>query len=271
MPDKLPKGWAKTKLGEVSLPVAKIQPEDSPDTEFTYFDIGGIDNEKNRIAETKTVTGRNAPSRARQVLRKDDILFSTVRTYLRKIAQVEHEYPNPIGSTGFAVIRAADGVSSQLLFFQVLSEHFLQPLHALQSGSSYPAVRARDVFAQEIVLPPTREQKRIVAKLNAAFSAVQRAETAANRALGRLQRYHAGVLASAVTGVLTRDWRNAQRQDKKPPIETGEVARLQPLCGGVSYVAFSARTGVEQNRSANRLPHNLLTYSARRNVISPLS
>src|SRR5260370_41857030 len=104
MPDKLPKGWAKTKLGEVCLPVASIQPEDSPETEFTYFDIGGIDNETNRIADTKTVTGRKAPSRARQALRKDDILFSTVRTYLRKIARVEHEYPNPVGSTGFAVI-----------------------------------------------------------------------------------------------------------------------------------------------------------------------
>jgi type I restriction enzyme S subunit len=96
MPDKLPKGWTKTKLGEVCLPVASVQPGDSPDTEFTYFDIGGIDNNRNRIAETKTVTGRNAPSRARQSLRTDDILFSTVRTYLRKIARVEHEYPNPV-------------------------------------------------------------------------------------------------------------------------------------------------------------------------------
>ncbi len=223
MPEKLPKGWAKTKLGEVCLPVANIQPRDSPDAEFTYFDIGGIDNEKNRIAETKTVTGRNAPSRARQALLKGDILFSTVRTYLRKIARVGHEYPNPVGSTGFAVIRAAEGVSSQLLFFQVLSEDFLRPLHALQSGSSYPAVRAQDVFAQQILLPPTREQERIIAKLNAAFSAVQRAETAANRALDRLQRYHSGVLGSAVTGELTSGWRNAQRKDNKVAVETGET------------------------------------------------
>ena len=164
MPKKLPKGWVKTKLGEVCLPVETIQPNDSPDIEFTYFDIGGIDNERNRIAQTKTLTGRFAPSRARQAVRKDDILFSTVRTYLRKIARVESDYPNPVASTGFTVIRAAEGVSSQFLFFQVLSEDFLQPLHALQSGTSYPAVRHRDVFAQWIVLAPTREQERIVSK-----------------------------------------------------------------------------------------------------------
>jgi hypothetical protein len=46
MPEKPPRGWVKTKLGEVCLPVASVQPEDFPDTHFTYFDIGGIDNEK---------------------------------------------------------------------------------------------------------------------------------------------------------------------------------------------------------------------------------
>jgi type I restriction enzyme S subunit len=229
MPEKLPIGWVKTKLGEVCLPVESILPSDFPDSDFTYFDIGGIDNERNCIAETKTVTGRTAPSRARQLLRKNDILFSTVRTYLRKIARIEHEYPNPIGSTGFAVIRAAEGVSSQFLFFQVLSEDFLQPLHALQSGSSYPAVRAGDVFAQPILVPPTSEQERIVTKLNAASSAVQRAETATIRALDRLRRYRAGVLASAVTGLLTSDWRNAQPKNKKNAIKSSEALKQRIL------------------------------------------
>jgi hypothetical protein len=44
-------------------------------------------------AKRKPVTGRNAPSRARQALCKDDILFSTGRTYLRKIVAAECDYP----------------------------------------------------------------------------------------------------------------------------------------------------------------------------------
>src|SRR3954471_9820589 len=124
MPDKIPKGWVETTLGEVCARVATIRPEDSPDTEFTYFDIGGIDNQSNRIVETKTLVGRDAPSRARQSVHKDDILFSTVRTYLKKIARIEQDYPNPVASTGFTVIRAAEGVSPRFLFSQVLSEDF---------------------------------------------------------------------------------------------------------------------------------------------------
>lgn len=216
MPDKLPKGWVKTTLGEVCAHVATVQPAATPNAEFTYFDIGGIDNESNRIAETKTVTGREAPSRARQMARTGDILFSTVRTYLKKIARIERDYPNPVASTGFTVIRPAEGVSSPFLFFRVLSEDFLQPLHALQSGSSYPAVRDKDVFAQPIPLPPSREQERIVAKLDALLSRVAAGEAAARRALERLKRYRAAVLHAAITGELTRDWRKTHT-----PGETG--------------------------------------------------
>jgi type I restriction enzyme S subunit len=214
MPVKLPKGWIKTTLGEICLPVAKIYPEDFPDKQFTYFDIGGIDNETNRIVETKTISGWNVPSRARQEVRGNDILFSTVRTYLKKIAQVEHDYPNPIASTGFAIIRPAEGVSSEFLFYQVLTEDFLQPLHILQSGSSYPAIHDYNVFAQPILLPPTQEQERIVTKLNATLSRIAVAEKVAQRALKNQQRYRAAVLHAAVTGKLTRDWRKINKPSK---------------------------------------------------------
>ncbi len=214
MSDKLPKGWAKTTLGEVCARVPTIQPGVTPDSEFTYFDIGGIDNGTNRVVETKTVTGRDAPSRARQAAQTGDILFSTVRTYLKKIARIERDYPNPVASTGFTVLRAAEGVSSQFLFCRVLSEDFLQPLHALQTGSSYPAVRDKDVFAQPIPLPPTREQERIVTKLDALLSRVAAGEAAARRALERLERYRAAVLHAAVTGDLTSEWRKTHKPDE---------------------------------------------------------
>jgi type I restriction enzyme S subunit len=164
MADNLPIGWIRTTLGEICLPVATVRPTESPNTEFTYFDIGSIDNTTNRIVDQKVFRGRDAPSRARQAVQKDDILFSTVRTYLRKIACIEQIYPNGVASTGFAVIRPADGVSSQFVLFQILSDRFLEPVSALQTGSSYPAVRAKDVFSQPLLLPPSSEQRRIVEK-----------------------------------------------------------------------------------------------------------
>ncbi len=216
MSEELPKGWVKIALAEACVRVATIRPEDWPTVEFTYFDIGGVDNKTNTIAETKTFLGSEAPSRARQSIRKEDILFATVRTQLKNIARVELDYSNPVASTGFVVIRAQDAILPKFLFWQVLSDDFLQPLHKLQSGSSYPAVRAKDVFAQPIRLAPAREQERIIAKLDVVFPQVAAAEAATRRALDRLQRYRAAVLSAAVTGELTNDWRKAH-----PAEETG--------------------------------------------------
>lgn len=229
MPEELPKGWVRARLGEVCLPVGTIQPKDTPDIEFTYFDIGCIDNESNRIAETKIITGRNAPSRARQAVQKDDILFSTVRTYLRKIALVEQDYPNPIASTGFTVIRAAHGLIPQFLFYQLLSDDFLQPLHKLQTGTSYPAVRDSDVLSQQILLPPVHEQELIVIKLNAALSRIARAETVALRAKERLLRYRTAILFAGISGKLTSGWREAHRKNRKTKTDNGETLLKQLL------------------------------------------
>ena len=124
MPLELPQGWVRTTLGEVCLRVGTIRPEDAPTAEFTYFDIGGIDNQRSCIAATKTIVGRSAPSRARQAVRKYDILFSTVRTYLKNVACIENDYPNPVASTGFTVIRPAEGVLSRFVLYQVLSDVF---------------------------------------------------------------------------------------------------------------------------------------------------
>jgi type I restriction enzyme S subunit len=168
-------------------------------------------------------------------VRKDDILFSTVRTNLRRIARIEHHYPNPVASTGFAILRAAEGVSSQFLLFQVLSEDFLEPLNALQSGTNYPAVHARDVFAQPILLPPTGEQERIVAKLAVALSGVERAATAARRAWERLRRYRTAVLHAAVTGDLTREWREGQWKNNKENYETGAVVLQRILAARLTH------------------------------------
>ena len=51
-------GWSKVTLQEVCLPVDNIKRKNkSPDDKLIYLDIGGIDNEKNRIVDYKTYLG----------------------------------------------------------------------------------------------------------------------------------------------------------------------------------------------------------------------
>ena len=143
----LPEGWVETTLGEICESARKTQPKDHSEVEFTYIDIASIDNHLSKVVNPKIYAGKDAPSRARQVVRTGDILFSTVRTYLKNIALVNDRYDGQIASTGFCIIRPLIA-STEFIFWMTLSNDFLSPLNKIQRGTSYPAVRDSDVFSQ---------------------------------------------------------------------------------------------------------------------------
>jgi type I restriction enzyme S subunit len=195
-----------------------VNPKDDPEKEITYLDIGGIDNEALKITETKTFIGVEAPSRARQLVKDGDVLFSTVRTYLKKIAQVPEHFDGAIASTGFTVLRGSDVLDPKYLFYYVTQDAFIKPLSKIQRGTSYPAVRDSDVLAQLIQLAPLPEQRRIVARIEELFSRLDAGVAALRHAKAQLQRYRQSVLAAAVTGQLTQAWRE-QHPDSEPAEE----------------------------------------------------
>jgi type I restriction enzyme S subunit len=202
---ELPDGWIWKTIGEVTLPIEKVDPTQKPKKEFTYLDIASIDNSLHKITEPKSYYGADAPSRARQLVQANDVLFSTVRTYLEKIAQVPEIYDGQIASTGFSVLRANESVLPKYLFYYSLTQKFLEPLNELQRGTSYPAVRDSDVRVQTIPVAPLPEQERIVAKIEELFTQLEAGTSALERVQAGLRRYKASVLKAAVEGKLLGD------------------------------------------------------------------
>jgi type I restriction enzyme S subunit len=197
--------WSMVKLGEICEKAAKIKRKEAmPDETFIYLDIGGIDNQSNRIADYKTYYWKDAPSRAQQVVKVGDTLFSTVRTYLKNIAMVDKlQFEGQICSSGFTVIRAINGLAdSKFLFAFSLFEGFLRPLNKLQTGTSYPAVRDKDVFGQIIPIPPLPEQRAIVSKIEQLFSDLDNGIENFKKAQEQLKHYRQSVLKNAFEGKL---------------------------------------------------------------------
>ncbi|MFA5872810.1 MAG: restriction endonuclease subunit S [Anaerolineales bacterium] len=198
----MPEGWVWKTIGQITVPVEKVRPEDKPDVPFIYIDISSIDNSLQKIVEPKEYLGVDAPSRARQLVRSDDVVFSTVRTYLKKIASVPEKYDGQIASTGFSVLRASDVVIPKFLFYYTLTDEFLSPLNELQRGTSYPAVRDGDVRVQPIPLPPLEEQRRIVADAERRLESARAVEAVVEVGLKRAGRLRQAVLRSAFEGRL---------------------------------------------------------------------
>jgi type I restriction enzyme S subunit len=76
-----------------------------------------------------------------------------------------------------------------------------------------------EVSKYEFGLPPKNEQRRIVSKIDELFSRIDEGERALERVQKLVERYRQSVLKAAVTGELTRGW----REKNKDKLESGEA------------------------------------------------
>ena len=165
-------------MGDISGDVELTNPRIDPDRHFHYVDISSVDRSTKRISASKLVLGANAPSRARQVIRADDVLVSTTRPNLNAVAQVPPNLDGQICSTGFCVLRPTQDLVPEFLFRFVQTKRFVDALSRGATGSSYPAVTDNLVKDMLIPLPPLAEQKRIVGAVEERLESIDDAKQA---------------------------------------------------------------------------------------------
>jgi len=201
----LPKGWVIAKIGDVAAKAVQRAPAN--DDEFIYVDIGSINRDLKIISEPQKLLGKDAPSRARKVINTGDILVSLTRPNLNAVALVGCELDNQIASTGFEVIKPII-VDSRYIFSIVRSNPFIEAISGKVQGALYPAAKSDDVRGYEFFLPPLPEQQQIAAKLDELLAQVDSIKTRLDAIPKILKRFRQSVLAAAVSGKLTEDWRN---------------------------------------------------------------
>ncbi len=83
------------------------------------------------------------------------------------------------------------------------------PLTKLNRSTAIPGLNRDDAYAQEVLLPPDAEQKRIVEKLDEVLAQVDIIKARLDGIPDLLKRFRQSVLASAVSGKLTEEWRES--------------------------------------------------------------
>ena len=165
IPFDLPESWSWARGMSVFMPMESTKPS----SDFVYIDVDAVNNRLNIIDNPKKVRFENAPSRATRKLHKNDLLFSMVRPYLKKIALVDNIYIDAIASTGFYVITPSLGYYPMFLFYLMLSNYVVDGLNAFMKGDNSPSINNCHIEDYLYPLPPIEEQKRIVNKIEQLF------------------------------------------------------------------------------------------------------
>jgi type I restriction enzyme S subunit len=202
--DSTEQSWPRVQIGDCCDPrIETVVPEAAPDDEFTYVDISAVDASTKQITAPKKLEGRQASSRARQLLRTGDVLVSTVRPNLNAVAMVGPELDGAVGSTGFCVLRAKSELEPEFLFGWVRSTEFVEKLSALVAGAMYPAVSDKQVRALDIPHPPPDEQRRIAIRLRDKLADVDCARTAVLAQLDAAQKLPFALIHESLNGERT--------------------------------------------------------------------
>lgn len=205
--NELPNGWERASLGDIcGQPTQRVP---NIEEEFTYIDIASVDRDRKVVAKPQILAGANAPSRARKVLETGDVIVSMTRPNLNAVALIGANHNGSIASTGFDVLKAR-GVDPRWVFAAVRSAQFVEAMCEKVQGALYPAIKSTEIREYEIPLPPAGEQPRIATKLDELLAQVDILKARTDGIPTLLKRFRESVLAAAVSGRLTEEWRTGE-------------------------------------------------------------
>ena len=211
----LPKGWIKTNLANIVAINPKHKELENQTAGFVPMALAPMDFSKQL----------NFEERAWDEIKKGythfangDVIFAKVTPCFENgKAAIVHNMPNGIGagSTEFYALRPYVKELSQDYIFSIIKSHDFLTLGAENMTGAVGLRRVPKQFVESfsINLPPAAEQKIIAQKLDTLLAQVESTKARLERTREILKRFRQSVLAAAVSGKLTEEWRGHKSLD----------------------------------------------------------
>jgi type I restriction enzyme S subunit len=201
----IPKEWKADRLRDITIINDKaLSSSTDNDFRFKYIDISNVD--KNGIINENSIKEMNfvdAPSRARRITKKNDVIISSVRTNLQAVAYLNwNEVKDIVASTGFFVVRSKfpEILLSKFLYYFLLTAYSRDYFFANSTGVSYPAINDYKFGSIYLFVPPINEQKEIVDKLDNLKKYTRKLEMKLLSQVKTLKNYRKSLIHECVTG-----------------------------------------------------------------------
>jgi type I restriction enzyme, S subunit len=176
-----------------------LSENENKDLEISYIDIGSVNN-NGEINNIQNLTFLEAPSRARRIVKSNNIIISTVRTYLKSIAFIGEELENYICSTGFSVLLPSEKINPTFLYYSLRSTNFTDMVNAESTGISYPAITNNKLMNLKIRIVERECQDIIVKSIDNKIKKIDKVIEYRKYIVEKLEEYKKSLIYEAVTG-----------------------------------------------------------------------
>ena len=153
---EIPEGWGVEKISEFL-----VLNKDKYNKELNWKKIHYLETSnliENKIEKLKKIDIKSdkIPSRAKEIVKDRDILYSLVRPNQMHFGFIRNPIQNLVASTGFVLLSCEDNPIYNIFFylFMTLPNNVRRMIKLSESStSSYPSIRPEDILNMEIVTP----------------------------------------------------------------------------------------------------------------------
>jgi type I restriction enzyme S subunit len=221
-PWPLPEGWAWVSLASfLATGQITVDPRRRPDETFILYSVPSFETGK-----PEKLLGSEILSPKRRV-EPESVLLCKINPRINRAWVVAPDEKHIIiASPEWIAFPRSLVIEPHYLRYFLSTERVRQYLSQNVSGvgGSLMRVNAATVGDVEIPIAPICEQRRVVVRIDELFAEIAEGEAALERARSGLETWRRALLKAAVTGELTRDWREANRSN-----QTGAVFLEQIL------------------------------------------
>src|SRR5690554_2728783 len=201
---KLPQEWLQIQLGDVASYGKTQKCELSDVTDDTWvLELEDIEKDSSRIISRKTAKERPFKS-TKNRFERGNVLYGKLRPYLNKVIVADTD---GVCTTEIIPLDSEPFVLNRYLFHWFKTRNFLNYVNDVSYGVNMPRLGTKDGVAAPFVLAPLAEQKVIADKLDTLLTQVENTKARLERIPQILKRFRQSVLAAAVSGRLTEEYR----------------------------------------------------------------
>ena len=250
---EIPESWLATTLGEVLDygATVKTEPDEIPDDAW-ILELEDIEKDSSKLIRRFTFSERRSKS-TKNRFSKGDVLYGKLRPYLNKVIVADAD---GYCTTEIIPIRPAEITDNRFLFYWLKHPTFVGYATDVSHGLNMPRLGTDAGKNAPFVLAPRLEQKRIADKLDVLLARVDACRERLHLVPVILKRFRQSVLAAAIRGELTREWREERggAVDAHSWLSTSLVDLCVPsrvITYGVIKLGEETRDGVPCLRTSN--------------------